>query len=128
MVNNELLKKGIVIIDENNFRKKIKGMKRYFIKSYKYLSFNIMPELIKTGKCDGNYSVEIPIDEYFKKCYGNLQLYFSIKNDVVIIEDILPNEILIQCHMKNLPIYHGIPYYQHKDLIKLKILEGINER
>lgn len=128
MVNNELFKKGIVILDENNYIKKVKGMKRYFIKSYKHLIFKIIPELSRTGKSDGSYSVEIPIDDYFKKTYGNLELYFSIKNDVVIIEDILPSEILIQCHMKDLPIYHGIPYYQEKDLVKLKILEGINER
>lgn len=127
MVNNELLKKGIVILDETNYRKKVKGLKRYFLKSYKHLIFKILPELIRTGKKDGNYSIELPIDEYFKKCYGKLELYFSIKNDVVIIEDIFPTDILIQCHMKELPVYHGVPYYRDIDLNKLKVLEKLYE-
>ena len=128
MVNEKLLKKGIVILDETDFKKKLKGLKRYFLKSYKYLTFKITPELIKTGKKDGSYSVEIPIDDYFKKCYGKLELYFSIKNDVVILEDLFPREILMQCHMKELPLYHGVPYYQKKELNKLKVLEIIYEK
>jgi len=128
MVNTNLLKKNVVILDENDYKKKLKELKKYFMKSYKYLIFQIMPNLIVLGKKDGIYSVDIPIDDLFVKCYGQLKLYFSVKNDVVIIEDIMPCDILLQCHMKMLPIYHGIPYYQDKDLFKLKVLEKKNEK
>ena len=127
MVNTYLLKKKIVILDENDYRKKLKGLKMYFKKSYKHLIFEIMPSLTEYGKKDGIYSIDIPIDELFIKCYGKLQLYFSVKNDLVIIEDITPCDILLQCHKGILPIYHGIPYYQERDLFKLKILEKNNE-
>ena len=127
MVNTYLLKKNIVILDENDYRKKLKGLKMYFKKSYKHLTFEIMPSLTEYGKKDGIYSIDIPIDELFIKCYGKLQLYFSVKNDLVIIEDITPCEILLQCHKGILPIYHGIPYYQERDLFKLKLLEKNNE-
>lgn len=128
MINEELLRKNVVILDEMTYRKKLRGLKQYFMKSYKYLIFNIMPNLIELGKKDGIYSVDIPTDYYFEKCYGKLQLLFSVKNDVLIIEDLVPNDILIQCHMKLLPLYHGTPYYQNKDLFKLKLLEKRNEK
>lgn len=127
MINKQLLNRYVVILDEGNFKKKLKSLKMYFMKSYKYLTFEIMPNITKFGKKDGIYSIDIPIDEYFVKCYGKLQLYFSVKNEVVIIEDLLPSEILMQCYMKMLPLYHGVPYYQEKDLFKLKLLEKANE-
>ena len=128
MVNTKLLRKNVVILDENDYKKKLKGLRKYFMKSYKHLIFQIMPNLIEYGKKDGIYSVDIPIDDLFVKCYGQLQLYFSVKNDVVIIEDIMPCDILLQCHRGMLPLYHGIPYYQEKDLFKLKVLEKKNEK
>lgn len=127
MINEKLLKKNVVILDEITYKKKLRGLRQYFMKSYKYLTFEIMPNLIEIGKKDGIYSVDIPTDYFFEKCYGKLQLLFSVKNDVVIIEDLVPHDILMQCHMKLLPLYHGTPYYQEKDLFKLKVLEKSNE-
>lgn len=127
MINEKLLKKNVVILDEITYKKKLRGLRQYFMKSYKYLTFEIMPNLIEIGKKDGIYSVDIPTDYFFEKCYGKLQLLFSVKNDVVIIEDLVPHDILMQCHMKLLPLYHGTPYYQEKDLVKLKVLEKSNE-
>lgn len=127
-INEKLLQKNVVILDEITYTKKLRGLKKYFMKSYKYLTFQIMPNLIELGKKDGIYSVDIPTDYYFEKCYGKLKLLFSVKNDVVIIEDLVPHDILIQCHMKLLPLYHGTPYYQKKDLFKLKVLEKTNEK
>lgn len=128
MINEQLLNKCVVILDENNFKKKLKSLRMYFMKSYKYLTFEIMPNITKLGKKDGIYSLDIPIDDFFIKCYGKLQLYFSIKNDVVIIENLVPSEILMQGYTRLLPIYHGVPYYQEKDLFKLKLLEKKYEK
>lgn len=124
-INQELLKKNILILDEINYYKKVRGLEKYFAKSYKHLIFKTLPVLTAKGKKDGKYSVEIPIDHFFEKCYGKLELFFTVQNDVVIIEDIQPSDILFQCYMKYLPIYHGVPYYQKKDLFKLKILENL---
>lgn len=128
MINNDLLVKNIVILDEALYTKKVKGLKRYFLKSYKALIFEVIPELTRSGKKDGVYSVVIPTDSVFEAVYGKLELYFSVKNDVVIIEDIVPSDILIQCHMKSLPIYKGMPYYRKQDLFKIKVMEKKNEK
>lgn len=128
MINNDLLVKNIVILDEALYTKKVKGLKRYFLKSYKALMFEVIPELTRSGKKDGVYSVVIPTDSVFEAVYGKLELYFSVKNDVVIIEDIVPSDILIQCHMKSLPIYKGMPYYRKQDLFKIKVMEKKNEK
>ena len=122
-INENLFRKSVVILDEVSYNKKLRGLRQYFMKSYKYLTFNILPSLSDPGKKDGVYSVDIPTDYFFEKCYGKLQLLFSVKNDVVIIEDLVPSDILLQCHMKLLPLYHGTPFYQEKDLFKLKLLE-----
>ena len=42
-----------------------------------------------------------------------------------MIEDIEPNDILIACYEKDLPIYRGIPYDTKKDLEKIKIMEAL---
>ena len=126
-INEDLFKKNIVILDEIGYTKKLRGLKQYFKKSYKHLIFEIMPVLKEMNKKDGSYSLDIPTDYFFEKCYGKLQLLFSVKNDVVIIEDLVPSDILLQCHMKLLPLYHGTPYYQDKDKFKLILLEKTYE-
>ena len=78
-INEKLLQKNVVILDEITYTKKLRGLKKYFMKSYKYLTFQIMPNLIELGKKDGIYSVDIPTDYYFEKCYGKLKLLFSVK-------------------------------------------------
>ncbi len=128
MPSEKNMKKSIVILDENLYTKKVKGLRRYFLKSYKALIFDIIPTLKKSGKKDGCYSVLIPTDKMFESVYGKLELYFSVKDDVVIIEDIIPSDILIQCHMKSLPIYKGMPYYRKQDLFKIKVMEIKNEK
>ena len=126
-INEDLFKKNIVILDEIGYTKKLRGLKQYFKKSYKHLIFEVMPVLKEMNKKDGSYSLDIPTDYFFEKCYGKLQLLFSVKNDVVIIEDLVPSDILLQCHMKLLPLYNGTPYYQDKDKFKLILLEKTYE-
>ena len=115
----------IKILDENLYVKKTRALKKYFTKVYKYLIFEALPKLIQEDKKDGVYKVELPTDELFEKVYGKMYLLFSVKNDVAVIEDIIPSDILIACYSKVLPTYKGIPYDSEKDLIKLKIMEKL---
>ena len=117
--------KAIVYLDQNDFNKKHRVLRRYFMRSYKYITFKLIPTLQKEHKQDGRYEVEIPVEELFKKVYGPMKVLFSVKNDVAIIEDILPNDILISCYEKDLPTYKGIPYSSEKDLTKIKIVERL---
>lgn len=115
--------KAITYLDENLYRKKKKALARYFRRNYKYLSMKVIPTLGKEKKKDGIYEIYLPTEELFEKVYGKIYLHFSVKNDVAIIEDILPNDILISCYEKDLPTYKGIPYENENDLKKIKIVE-----
>lgn len=115
----------MVFLDRNDFKKKERALRRYFMKSYKQMIFHVMPTIIKDGKKDGAYMYELECDELFKRVYGPLMIQFTVKDDVAIIEDLLPSDILISCFMGDLPIYKGIPYRNEKDLKKIKIMEKL---
>lgn len=114
----------IVYLDENDFIKKEKGLRRYFRRAYTYLCFDIKDRL-KQGKHEsGSFERSLPVDELFNKVYGELKVRYTVSKGTVIFEDITPGDILIQGYMKNLPIYKGIPYRDKKDLMKIKLVEG----
>ena len=117
--------KAITYLDENLYRKKKKALKRYFRKNYKYLEMKVIPNLVKENKKEGVYKLYLPTDKLFELVYGKMYLHFSVKNDVAVIEDIIPGEILISCYEKDLPTYKGIPYETIKDLKKIKIMERL---
>ena len=115
----------VSFLDMNGYKKKERALRRYFKKAHKYLIFEAIPKLKNDGKIDGLYEVELPTDDIFEKVYGKMLLKFTVKNDTAIIEDIVPNDILIACYEKSMPIYKGIPYDSQKDLEKIKIVEKI---
>lgn len=117
--------KSIAFIDKNLYNHKLKALKKYFTKSYKELRFEIIVRLAYENKIEGKYQVEITTDELFKRVYGPMILKFSVINDVAIIEDIEPGDILMACYKKELPIYNGLPYSSKKDLDKIKIMEKL---
>lgn len=113
----------IVYIDENEFKKKLKAIKKYFTGAYKYWIFEVIPKLQKENKIDGKYELELPVSELFKKVYGSVMVLFSVKKDVVILEDIKPSEILTDMHRKELPAYKGVPYRNKKDKFKIELMK-----
>ena len=113
----------IVYINENEFRKKERAIKKYLKPAYKYWIFEVIPKLQKENKIDGSYELELPVDKLFEKVYGKLVVLFSVKNDGVILEDIKPNEILTDMHKKILPVYKGIPYRNEKDKFKIELMK-----
>lgn len=117
--------KSIQYLDKNDFNKKYRALRRYFMKSYKYIMFKLIPTLQKEHKQDGHYEVEIPTDELFVKVYGPMKVLFTVSNDVAVLEDIIPSEFLIKCFERSLPVYKGIPYCTIKDLKKIKITEKL---
>lgn len=113
----------ITYIDENNFRRKERALRKYIMVAYKYWIFEVVPKLQKENKKDGKYELELPVDKLFEKVYGKLKVLFSVKNDVVILEDIVPNEILTDMFNKELPTYKGVPYRNEKDKFKIELLK-----
>jgi hypothetical protein len=115
----------ITYLDENEFKKKERALRKYFMKNYKYLVFEVYPKLRHEGKKDGIYEVYLPSDELFEKVYGKIKLLFSVRKDVAVLEDLVPDEILIEGHKTELPTYKGVPYASEKDLKKIKIMERL---
>lgn len=109
--------------DENRYRKKEKALKKYFMRVYKYMIFKVLPTLRKENKKDGYYEVELPVNILFEKVYGKMLLKFYVEDDRAYFEDILPDNILIACYEKELPVYKGVPFETKKDFIKIKIME-----
>lgn len=117
----------LIYLDEVSFNKKIKAIRKYSMNAYKYWIFEAAPKLRKENKKDGKYELDLPVNEIFKKVYGDVKILFSVKNDVVILEDILPNEILLDMHMKELKTYKGIPYRNTRDKYKIDLARMIKE-
>lgn len=115
----------ISYFDENLFRRRRRALSRYFKKCHKYLMFEVLPKLMESGKKEGHYSLDLPTSELFEKVYGKAVMKFTVKNDVAVIENIEPEDILDACYVIDLPVYKGIPYRDKKDLKKIKMMEAI---
>ena len=116
-------RKCITYLDEVVYKKKERAIRKYFWKTYDYLMEEVIPILQKENKKDGQYKLELPVPNLFKKVYGEVDLLFSVKNDMVILEDITPNEILLDMYIRFLPVHKGIPYRNERDKFKIELLK-----
>ena len=77
-------------LDENDFRKKERSVRKYNMLAYKKLTFSYYPELRKgnfLGKEVGNnekdntisYELKLPTDELFAKVHGEIVILFIMK-------------------------------------------------
>lgn len=113
----------ITYLNENEFQKKLRAVKSYNMMAYKYWIFEAIPKLQKENKIEGKYELELPFSKLFEKVYGKVKILFSVRKDVVILEDIIPGEILIDMHRKELPTYKGVPYRNEKDKFKINLMK-----
>lgn len=113
----------IVYLNENEFRKKERALRKYLMRAYKYWIFDAVPILQRENKKDGKYELELPVDKLFEKVYGKVKILFTVENDIVIIEDIVPGDILSAMFSRELPSYKGIPYRNEKDKFKIELMK-----
>lgn len=117
-------KPKILFRDYIDYKKKKRALEKYLGKSFRYLVLYIVPKLKRPGKEEGLYSINLEADEIFNKVYGNARLIYSVKNDIAIIEDIEPSDILLDGYFQELSTYKGIPYRDEKDLFKIRFIAG----
>ena len=117
-------KPKILFRDYVDYTKKKRAIDKYLGKSFRYLVLYAIPELKKPNKKDGLYSIDLQADDIFNKVYGDLKLVYSVENDVAIIEDIEPNQILLDGYFQELSTYKGVPYRDEKDLFKIRFITG----
>ncbi len=116
-------RKILTYIDEVDFSKKEKALRKYMMGAYKYWIFDVVPKLQRTNKIDGKYEITLPVNELFEKVYGKVKVLFSVINDVVLLENIEPSEMLLTMRKKQLPTCYGVPYRNERDKFKIELLK-----
>ena len=93
-------------LDENDFRKRERSVRKYNMLAYKKLTFEYYPELRKghfLGEKVGedklsntvNYELKLPTDELFAKVHGEIRVHYTVYLDkkVILLTNITPEGI-----------------------------------
>lgn len=130
-------------LDENDFRKKERSVRKYNMLAYKKLTFNYYPELRKGSflgkevkKDDKNntvsYELMLPTDELFKKVHGPIVLHYTVYKDknIILLTNITPEGILDEGHRTELSTYKGVMISKtnpEKDMFKINLLNMLQK-
>ena len=125
-------------LDENDFRKKERSVRKYNMLAYKKLTFNYYSELRKgnfLGKKISNdsdknvvdYELELPTDELFAKVHGMITLHYTVYLDknIILLTNITPEGILDEGHRAELSTYKGVMISKtdpKRDIFKINLL------
>ena len=115
--------KGFILdyINENEFRKLERALKKYNMLAFKKLNFEYYPSLRKgeflgelvstdTKKCTETYELKLPSDHLFTQVHGEVKLRYIVYKDqnVVMLETIEPRDNLLEGHVAELTTYKGV--------------------
>ncbi len=137
--------KGYVLdyINENEFKKLERALKKYNMLAYKKLYFDYYPSL-KVGKFLGElvatnkekktktYELKLPTDAMFSKVHGDVKLHYVVYEDekIVMLDKLTPEDILTEGHNSELVTYKGVMVskeHSDKDLFKINLLNMLNK-
>ena len=133
----------IEYLNENDFRKKERAVKKYNMLAYKKLIFDFYPGF-REGKFDGvvvsknkkegitKYELKLPTDSMFSKVYEDIVLHYAVYENqkIVMLNNITPDDILTEGHQKELTTYKGVPVsksHAEKDLFKINLLNMLEK-
>jgi len=125
-------------VNENEFRKLERSLKKYNMRAFKKLNFDYYPDL-RNGKFPGEiisknkeastvtYELKLPSDPMFAQVHGEVKLIYTVyqKEETVMLKEILPKEILLEGHRSELGTYKGIMISKanaSKDIFKIDLL------
>jgi len=138
--------KGYILdyINENEFKKLERALKKYNMLAYKKLNFEYYPklrsgnfigELISKNKKDNTetYELKLPSDNMFKQVHGDVTLKYIVykEQNVVMLDTITPTEILLEGHMAELTTYKGVMISKanaSKDMFKIDLLNMLQNK
>ena len=131
-------------VDENEFRKKERSVRKYNMLAYKKLTFEYYPsiregnfigKLISTSLEDNTktYELKLPTDSLFAKVHGDLTLHYTVYEEsrVVLLTNITPDSILEEGHRSELGTYKGVMISKtnaEKDMFKVNLLNALKEK
>jgi len=133
--------KGRFILDylnENNFKKLEKSLKKYNMVAYKKLMFDYYPKL-RNGEFVGDmvsinkheqtetYDLRLPTDSLFVKVYGEVKLNYTVykAENTILLNNLEPKGILLDGHKSELTAYRGIMISKAnaaKEMFKIDLL------
>ena len=132
--------KGFILdyINENEYKKLERALKKYNMLAFKKLNLEYYPslrtgeflgELIGSDKKNGTetYELKLPSDHLFTQVHGEVKLrYIVYKNqNIVMLDTIMPTDILLEGHMAELTTYKGVMISKAnatKDMFKIDLL------
>ena len=125
-------------VNENEFKKLERSLKKYNMLAYKKLYFDYYPELkegnflgklIATNKKNNTetYELKLPTDSTFAKVHGDIKLYYVVYKDIktVMLDKLVPEDILSEGHQSELITYKGVMVskeHSDKDIFKINLL------
>ena len=138
--------KGYVLdyVNENEFKKLERALKKYNMLAFKKLNFDFYPALrngnflgekvnIDKKKNTETYELRLPSDKMFTQIHGEVKLIYTVhlKEEVVMLEEITPSKILLEGHMSELTTYKGIMISKKnasKDMFKIDLLNMLQDK
>ena len=131
-------------INENEFHKLERSLKKYNMLAYKKLYFDYYPKLksgtflgkiVSTNKENNTetYELELPTDAMFAKVHGKIKLHYIVYlNDKIVMIDKLStkDDILTEGHQSELVTFKGVMVSKEnsdKDMFKINLLNMIQK-
>lgn len=130
-------------VNENEFKKLERSIKKYNMLAYKKLYFeyypalkegNFLGKLISTNKENNTktYELKLPTDALFAKVHGYIKLYYLVYENekIVMLDKFEPKEILSEGHASELVTYKGVmvsKQHADKDMFKINLLNMIEK-
>ena len=130
-------------VNENEFRKLERSIKKYNMLAYKKLYFeyypalkegNFLGKLVSTNQANNTstYELKLPTDAMFSKVHGDIKLYYHVyhKEKLVMLDKFEPIEILSEGHASELVTYKGVmvsKQHTEKDMFKINLLNMIEK-
>ncbi len=133
----------IEYLNENEFRKKERSVKKYNMLAYKKMMFDYYPAF-RDGEFKGvvvskntkdniiKYELKLPTDEIFSKVHGDIVLHYTVyvNQKIVMLDTISPEDILNEGHQRELTTYKGVMVsksHADKDIFKINLLNMIEK-
>ena len=139
------MKNSFVIeyLNENEFRKKERAIKKYNMLAYKKLVFDFYPSfrdgefkgvVVSKNTKDGitKYELKLPTDRMFAKVHGDVKLYYTVYENqkLVMLDTLTPEEILSEGHQKELSTNKGVMIsksHAERDMFKINLLNMLDK-
>ena len=138
--------KGFILdyINENEYKKLERALKKYNMLAFKKLNFEYYPSLrtgeflgvlISSDKKNGTetYELKLPSDHLFTQVHGEVKLRYIVykEQNIVMLDTIMPTDILLEGHVAELTTYKGVMISKanaEKDKFMVNLFSAMNDK